>query len=196
MYRPPLSSNAAKQVVLGALLFSFLSDGWFCAVPAQVPEGTIPLTEQDVSDLRAIHHRRAQVAGTRGNMRTIQIAVEEYCTDSGGVYPASFTAAMPYLTGGSRKIGGTPGTLPTNYITGVTEQPVFNANIKSRVQMAAMRKIPPQLSGGKPGQVGYSMFDNGQNYAIIGTDVDGNAIPRQSDGHTLVLSNDDPSLQK
>jgi len=42
---------------------------------------------------------KARQAQTRANMRTIQIAVESYATDSGGLYPKSILECRKYLSG-------------------------------------------------------------------------------------------------
>lgn len=43
---------------------------------------------------------KARAAATKGNMRAIQIAIENYATDSGGYYPDHFRNLLPYIPNG------------------------------------------------------------------------------------------------
>jgi hypothetical protein len=96
----------------------------------------------------------------------------------------------PFLEGGDKKVGGKGGPFPTNPVTGATDETPYDAEVSSVNQIEKMRSMPPQITAGEPGRIGYSVFDNGNTYAIIGTDTNGNAIPGKS-GKTLVLSNHD-----
>jgi hypothetical protein len=141
-----------------------------------------------IQQFRAMAQQNAAQAQTRANMRTVQIALEYYATETGGTYPKSILECKPFLDGGSKKIGGTGPDFPTNAFTGATNETPYAAGISSVAQIDKMRKMPPQFTAGKAGQIGYSLLDNGNTYAVIGTDANGNAIANK-DGMTLVLSN-------
>jgi hypothetical protein len=180
-------NQAIGAAVVTSLLLASI---WVSKSNAQ--EGQTGIPPEVVQEFREFARMKAQQAQTLGNMRTIQIAVESYATDSGGTYPTNISEAAPYLPGGSNKIGGTAGSWPPNAFGGA-DTPPYNAKIVSLAQVQKMRKMPPQITPGKPGEVGYSVFNNNLNYAIIGTDGNGNALPNSNDpnkGMTIVLSND------
>lgn len=130
---------------------------------------------------------RAKQAQTRGNMRTVQIALEYFALYSGGVYPKSILECRKYLTGNEKNFDPkTP--FPTNAFSGATNETPYAAGVTSLTQIDKMRSMPPQFTKGKAGQIGYSVLDNGQYYALIGTDSNGNAIADKNE-KTMILSN-------
>ncbi len=123
------------------------------------------------------------------NMRTWQIAAESYACDTNGKYPSSPIQMLPYMPGGSGKIGGKPGSRLSNPVSGVREEILFDAGIKTSVDIRAIRAGNLKVRIGKPGQIGYSSVDAGRSYAIVGTDPDGTRAV-QGVNSTLVFSNE------
>lgn len=127
----------------------------------------------------------AKQAQLRGNMRTLQIAVESYATDAGGFYPRSidFTTKTYYPGGQDRKKAGAP---TENPFTGKAEWPVMGSIMD--VSIARAGKPNPIL----PGVVEYSVILDGQrqpiSYAIRGGDANG--MTYMQNGKLFILSND------
>ncbi len=179
-----------RKSLLAATFSSLLCSLFFgSAIYAEEDVQAPSITDADREQFRQFAQMKAFHAQMRANMRTVQIAVESYATDSPMVYPKSVKDASPYLPGGSNKIGGKPGLFPTNPVTGVANEIPFTAPINSSAQIAKMIKLPPQYTTGKAGQIGYSVFNNNKSYVIVGTDMNGNAIP-EKDGTYMILSNE------
>ncbi len=129
--------------------------------------------------------KKAKAAAVKGNMRTIQIASESYATDSGGSYGKN-ADILPYLPGGTNKIGGTPGTLPQNPVD-PTKTALGDAALADSKAIAGKRAAAPAANG-VAGNCAYSQADTGNSYAVLGSDADGFEISGVG-GKVLVLSN-------
>jgi hypothetical protein len=173
--------HSIAEITAICLILGFSSG---CVRSEKQPSTTTPADTTDtVSRLRAMQE------DTRDNMRSWQVAVEMYAKDSGGTYPKSVRDCASYFPGGACKLGAPSAPeCTTNAITGVKNELPFDAGIRDTAQINKMRKMPPQITRGKPGQVGYSVLNDGLSYAIIGTDRNGNAIEDSKTGLTLVLS--------
>jgi hypothetical protein len=130
----------------------------------------------------------AKTASIKGNMRTVQIAAESFATDNHGIYAQSLDQLLPYLPGGSAKIGGKPGTPPANPLSGAAPGVVQGFKAVSNRQIASIKKTLAGISDLKPGQVSYSPSTDCKSYAIMGADPGGMQI-RGFGGYTLLLSN-------
>jgi len=132
--------------------------------------------------------KKSKNAAVRGNMRTIQIASENYSTDSGGVYaPAGSGSFLNYLPGGSNNPLGSAGVMPPNPLTGSTST-ISDAGITTSTEIMNLRKTAPNVAKASSGNLSYSQADKGESYAVTGSDVDGIYIASPGGG-TLVLSN-------
>lgn len=118
----------------------------------------------------------------KANMRTVQLAVESYALDHGGLYPKAidddFKSFMP---GSEFQKAAADG--PVNPFTTKKEWPVAGS-IKDVA--AARAGAPPSLESGK---IEYSCINDGKAYAVIGGGHDGKALPGDAKNTTLVLSN-------
>lgn len=116
------------------------------------------------------------------NMRTVQVAAQEYAAANGGRYPSDIDDAFKsYLPGGG-KDGKTPAPNGMeNPFNSQKEWPVMGSI--SDVQ-SVRNAAPPALDKGK---IEYSVFDGG--FAVIGGGGDNKAVPGDSPDTTLVMSN-------
>ena len=132
--------------------------------------------------------KKAKIAAVMANMRTIQVASENYATDSGGAYSPNATGTfLNYLPGGSNNITGAAGIIPTNPLTGAPCT-IADAGLTSSAQIRNMRTVLPSTGTAAPGCMAYSQADAGLSYAVTGSDVDGIYVPGAG-GYVLVLSN-------
>lgn len=132
--------------------------------------------------------KKAQTAEVRGNMHTTQTAAESYATDSGGVYGATANI-MPYYPSGSLKLGGTPGDLPNNPVTGAFNEPPITGGPVTSTEIMNLRQQPSSAFG-SAGRHSYDVADNGQSYSICGCDANSpSGHITGPGGKVLVLSN-------
>lgn len=114
-------------------------------------------------------------AATKGNMRNLQIAVENYANDHRGTYPSSLAVLRSLLD-----------RPPTNAVTGVGDWPIFGSITSVETARQGLGD-PNPLGAISPGAVEYSAIDYGASYAIRGGGADGYPITHIR-GQTLVLS--------
>ena len=131
---------------------------------------------------------RAKAVAVKANMRTTQIAAENYAIDSAGSYPAIGSDYRPYLPGGSNSMGGSPGSYPNNPVTGVMNEQPVNAGPNSSAGIIAARQTDAVTVQVPPGKVTFRQADNGDSYAVAGGDPNGFAISGLN-GKVLILSN-------
>lgn len=129
---------------------------------------------------------KAKTAAVKGNMRTVQIASESYATDSGGAY-ANGTGYQNYLPGGSNALTGSVGTIPTNPVTGGAST-ISDAGLATASAIQTRRAAAASGQTFSAGNLGYSVADSGNSYAVLGGDNGGKAVPGVG-GNCLVLSN-------
>jgi prepilin-type N-terminal cleavage/methylation domain-containing protein len=137
---------------------------------------------------------KAREASVKGNMRTAQIAVETFATDSGGAYPNAVEDGYKSYFPGGLSDGKTVGTAkgPVNPFTNANEFPVIGSITDVQATRAA---APTGISGSKPGTVEYSGIGgtgataSSTAYAIRGGAKNGSALPGSAPGTTLILSN-------
>lgn len=134
--------------------------------------------------------KAAKSASIKGSMRMVQIAAEAYSTDSGGQYSTLAGAWMNYLPGGGNTLTGTKGTLPINLVTGTVPASLQDAGLGTSLAIQTQRLVPAAGVAGTalPGDPAYCQGDNGNTYAVTGSDSDGNYISGNG-GFCLVLSN-------
>lgn len=132
---------------------------------------------------------KAREASVKANMRTCQIAAEQYGTDAGGTYPADATAVRPYMPGGDSTIGGTnSGNGPLNPFTNTAEWPVDGVTVTS-AGVQSMRATGAGAPGGNAGQVKYCNAAPPTTYAVVGIGKNNTALSGTAAGTKLVLSN-------
>lgn len=127
---------------------------------------------------------KAREASVKANMRTCQIAAEQYATDSAGSYPDK-SNLEPFYPGGQSIIGGTKGNPPLNPFTNTA---TFNDVISGSVTDVGAARLAAPSTIGTDGQVEFSQINSGQSYAIRGAGKAGRALTATG-GKTLVLSN-------
>ncbi len=128
---------------------------------------------------------KAREASVKSNMRTTQIAAEQFAVDNAGEYPPQGSDAnyKSYFPGGnSSSVNPSGGNYPRNPFTGEMEAP---STISVTTVETARNQGGPV---GGPGRVGYVNI-NTTSYAIMGGDKNGNALGGASGGKYLVLSN-------
>lgn len=131
--------------------------------------------------------QKAKTAAVKGNMRTTQVATECYATDSGGIYAAGTALMQPYYPGGANKLGGSPGSFPTNPVTGVINEPPMPAGPVTSTAIQVLRNSPAGPSWTK-GRHTYTQAEAGGSYAVVGADAGGMYVVGVN-GKVLVLSN-------
>ncbi len=130
---------------------------------------------------------KAREASVKSNMRTAQIAAEQYAVDAAGSYPASSTdpGYQAYYPGGNAD-RNTPqgGNYPINPFgtSGVGEAP----GVLTVTSVQQARQNGTDLGG--PGKIGYANI-GGTSYAIMGGNKTGFSLGGTSAGTYLVLSN-------
>lgn len=129
---------------------------------------------------------KAREASVKSNMRTAQIAAEQFAVDSAGSYPTAIDATYQcYFPGGnSNKSNPTGGNYPINPF-GSTQAPEAPGLIS--VQSVQDARTQGAAVGG-PGKVGYANVAN-TSYAILGGNKSGAALGGNAAGTFLVLSN-------
>ena len=131
---------------------------------------------------------KAREASVKANMRTAQIAAEQFAVDRAGFYPSTVdTAYQSYFPGGGSD-QTTPGKASVNPFTNTNEFPILG----SVTDVQATRSAPP--SGvGSAGQIVYSGIASGggepTGYAIQGAGKNGLSLGGTAPGTSLVLSN-------
>jgi hypothetical protein len=130
----------------------------------------------------------AKRAAVRGNMRTLQIAAESYCQESGH-YPADLKELGPFFPGGDNKIGGALGKWPANPCTGRGDAYILDTGIRTRTDITLKRESTPVRSRFERGRVAYSCVAGGRGYAIVGIDNDTLELPG-SNGKVFVMFNE------
>lgn len=132
--------------------------------------------------------KQAKAATVRGNARLLQIASENYATDSGGAYaPNASGTLLNFLPGGSGQSSGAAGPVPLNPITGAATL-IASKGLNSKTAILNQENTPIS-AWGTAGDIGYDQSDAGASYAVTGGDADGNYLPGTG-GNCLVLSNE------
>jgi hypothetical protein len=144
-----------------------------CGDPLQVAE--------DISNID-LSHGKATAKQTYDNMHGLQMVVESYATETGGVYPTTIDEAV------FKKASSNTDCL-MNPITHNLEQP----QVGHISDVKAARNTFKTISV-TPGGLQYcALGNNADSYAILGGAEDGKALTSAEahggDNHTLVLSN-------
>lgn len=125
---------------------------------------------------------KSKASERKGNERAIQIALEGYATDTGGVYPTHFRDSLPFFPGGSNRLGGQPGMLPVKDIEGIIDigpmQPgQFDKWLRSHLHDTFKAK-----------QIIYCGLESGKGYAVALSDQKGKLVCG-TEGSPTILSN-------
>ncbi|MBX9696388.1 MAG: type II secretion system GspH family protein [Cyanobacteria bacterium] len=128
---------------------------------------------------------KAREASVKSNMRTAQIAAEQFAVDNAGSYPASAAAAeyKAYFPGGNANTQSPQGgNYPVNPFTGNPEAPLSGSVTNIQTARTTAGTV------GSAGQIEYSNVSN-TSYAIRGGNKDGTCLGGTASGTYLVLSN-------
>lgn len=128
-------------------------------------------------------------ARVKKNMGTWQIAAESYAADNDGIYPKGAKEMQPYLPGGGESINGNSGRWPVNPINAAKQEGLYDAGLRTSIELKLAREGKFKAAIGNPGQVGYSVLDGGRSYAIVGTDSNGALVQGPLPGSIFVCSN-------
>lgn len=116
---------------------------------------------------------KAREASVKANMRTAQIASEQYAVDHKGLYPVNLEELQPYYPGGDSN--SNPGHASVNPFTNESEWPV----VKSFIQVSQASELDKPHNVGI-GTVEYTPVKDEKEqctaYIICGGDKDGETI--------------------
>jgi type II secretory pathway pseudopilin PulG len=132
--------------------------------------------------------QKAKLAAVKGNAHTLQLCAESYATDSGGSYALTPQELYPYYPTGGNSIGGKPGILPSNPITGKKEEEIIALPPATVDALLAGDKSALDGVAASPGALGYGVTRNRQQYVVVPFGKDGVRLAGPNNG-TLILSN-------
>jgi general secretion pathway protein G len=134
--------------------------------------------------------RKAKLSSVKANMHTVQLAVESFATDAGGVYPDDGAALKSFMPGGNSSVSNPAGGVyPVNPFTNITQGNLPATGLADTAAIQAARLAAPGTNNaGAGGDACYQKTGDALSYSVLGMDDGGKSIAGAANKQ-MVLSN-------